>query len=308
MPLPGLKRAVERVLVRAGVAGIAARRTGSRSLILAYHNVVPDRQSPVGDRSLHLPLQDFRQQLDALSSLCDVVALDDAFGPRASSGRPRVAITFDDAYRGAVTWGVEELAQRGMAATIFVAPGLLGDQTFWWDEAAAGSPEGLDPTYRDGALQRCRGEAPAVRHWLAGQSIDLRPDLVPPAARSARVEELAHAVALHPGLTLGAHSWSHPNLAALPDAALSDELRRPLEWLRASFPRVTVPWLAYPYGLESPAVQQAAAAADYTGGLRVSGGWLARGAQPSFAVPRMNIPSGLSTEGFLLRVSGAFRP
>jgi peptidoglycan/xylan/chitin deacetylase (PgdA/CDA1 family) len=307
MPLPALKRAVERALVGAGVAGIAARRTGTRALILAYHNVVPDGQSPAGDRSLHLSLQAFRQQLDVLSRQCDVAALEDAFGPGASSGRPRVVITFDDAYRGAVTCGVKELARRGMAATIFVAPGLLGDQTFWWDEAGAGSPEGLDPTHRDGALQRCRGEAPEVRRWLAEQGVELSPELIPPAARSAGIEELAHAVGEHPGLTLGAHSWSHPNLAALPESRLADEVGRPLEWLRPRFDRVTVPWLAYPYGLESPAVQRAAEAAGYAGALRVNGGRLARGARPSFAVPRMNVPSGLSADGFLLRVSGAFR-
>jgi len=236
-----------------------------------------------------------------------VIPLVDAFLPAASVGRPRVVITFDDAYRGAVTCGVEQLARRGFAATIFVAPGLLGDQRFWWDEAGAGSPEGLDHTYRDGALQGCRGEASESRRWLGQQGVLLRPELLPPAARSARIEELAHAVGIHPGLTLGAHSWSHPNLAALPEAALADEVRRPLAWLRAHFAVVTVPWLAYPYGLESPAVHRAAEAAWYTGGLRVSGGWLARGAEPSFAVPRLNVPSGLSADGFLLRVSGAFR-
>ena len=308
MPLPALKRAVERALVRSGVAGIAARHTGSRVLILAYHNIIPDGQSLTGDRSLHLPLRVLRQQLDALTRTCDVVALEDAFGPGASSGLPRVVITFDDAYRGAVTCGVEELARRGMVATIFVAPGLLGDQTFWWDEAGAGSPQGLDPTYRDGALQGCRGEASESRRWLAQQGVPLRPDLLPPAARSAGVEELVAAVELHPGLTLGAHSWSHPNLAALPESRLAEEVRRPLQWLRAHFARVTVPWLAYPYGLESPAVRRAAEAAGYTGALRVSGGRLTRGAEPSFAVPRMNVPSGLSADGFLLRVSGAFRP
>lgn len=307
MPVAALKRAVERALVRSGVADIAARHTGARALILAYHNVVPEGQSPAGDRSLHLPLQAFRQQLDALSRLCDVVALEDAFRPGASSGRGRVVITFDDAYRGAVTCGVEELAQRGFAATIFVAPGLLGDQTFWWDEAGAGSPHGLDPAYRLGALQGCRGEASESRRWLGQQGVPLRPDLLPPAARSASVEELAHAIELHPGLTLGAHSWGHPNLASLPESRLADEVRGPLEWLRAHFAGATVPWLAYPYVLESPAVQRATEAAGYAGALRVSGGRLARGAEPSFAVPRMNVPSGLSTDGFLLRVSGAFR-
>jgi len=307
MPFPAVKRAVERALVRSGLAGIAARHAGFRTLILAYHNIIPNEQSPAGDRSLHLPLDTFRRQLDALENTCQVIPLPDAFLPEVPAGRSRVVITFDDAYRGAVTCAVEELAQRGLAATIFVAPGLLGDQTLWWDEAGAGLPDGLDPKLREGALQGCRGEASEARRWLVQQGVVLRPELLP-AARSAGVDELAHAVELHPGLKLGAHSWSHPNLAAVPNASLADEMRRPLEWLRAHFARATVPWLAYPYGLESPAVRRAAEVAGYVGGLRVSGGWLPRGAQPSFAIPRMNVPSGLSTDGFLLRVSGAFRP
>src|SRR6476646_910636 len=106
----GLKQAVERLLIGAGVAGVSRARLRHRSVVLAYHNVVPDDAPPVGDLSLHLSQSRFAAQLDELARHAEVVPLDAVFS-RAVGKRPRVAITFDDAYLGAVTRGVDELAR-----------------------------------------------------------------------------------------------------------------------------------------------------------------------------------------------------
>ena len=50
-----LKRVVEDTLVGSGVAAIASGRLRGQTLILAYHNIIPDDVAPGGDRSLHLP-------------------------------------------------------------------------------------------------------------------------------------------------------------------------------------------------------------------------------------------------------------
>ena len=44
---------------------VAMHRLRGRRLILAYHNIIPTGSAPVGDRSLHLPLDEFAAQLDA---------------------------------------------------------------------------------------------------------------------------------------------------------------------------------------------------------------------------------------------------
>ena len=62
-----LKRAAEFVLAHGGPAALAARRRRGSTLILAYHNVVPDGASPAGDRSLHLPFARFEAQMDRLA-------------------------------------------------------------------------------------------------------------------------------------------------------------------------------------------------------------------------------------------------
>jgi peptidoglycan/xylan/chitin deacetylase (PgdA/CDA1 family) len=299
------KRAVERVLLLSGIPRISRWRRRGDVLVLAYHNIVPRGESGVGDRSLHLPQEMFAEQLDLLRSEFDVLPLDVALSPRASAARERsnrasVVITFDDAYRGAVTAGVTELARRGMPATIFVPPAFLNGGVFWWDALTPEGAEGLPAAERDRALGEMAGQserilacAPRARAAVAS---------LPDHARGATEEELRRAAAT-PGITLGSHTWSHPNLTALAPDELARELTRPLEWLRERFDAV-VPYLSFPYGLSSPAVERAAEAAGYRGALRVDGGWLPREHTNRYALPRLNVPAGLSPTGFRLRCTG----
>ncbi len=300
---PPIKAAVEGMLRLGGPARVAAAFKRGRTLTLAYHNIVSDGAPPAGDRSLHLPRRQFAAQLDHLAGRVEVVPLERALAePGGRPGRPRVVITFDDAYRGAVTAGVEELSRRGLPATIFVAPNFLGGRSFWWDALAPVTGEGLPEEFRARALLEFRGDDMAVRRSSAGGGSAVHE--VPPEMVCASEEELRTALR-HPGISLGSHSWSHPNLCCLNPDQLRDELVRPLQWLRSRFER-TIPWLSYPYGLSSPAVEQAAAEAGYTAALRIEGGWLPRHSSNRFALPRLNLPSGLSFNGFALRVSGLF--
>jgi peptidoglycan/xylan/chitin deacetylase (PgdA/CDA1 family) len=293
-----LKRAAEHAAAASGVdwLALALRRPGV--LVLAYHDVLPHGERPAGDRSLHLPQETFGRQLDALRRTHRVVPLEGALDAPAD-GRPRAVITFDDAYRGAVTAGVDELARRGMPATFFVAPGLLGTVP-WWDELSG--PGGLDPAVRAHALDVLGGRPDAVREWARAEKLlPRRP--ASPLPRIATAEELAKAAAQR-GIRLAPHGWSHARLSALAPAELAEELSRPLAWLRERFTSVA-PWLAYPYGLSSPEVERAAEDAGYAGAFRVDGGALPRvGDAPRFSLPRLNVPAGLSHDGFRLRLAG----
>jgi peptidoglycan/xylan/chitin deacetylase (PgdA/CDA1 family) len=269
-------------------------------VVLAYHNIVPLGAEAGGERALHLDQGRFGRQLDALSRTHDVVSLSEVMRAGAAT-RPRTVITFDDAYRGAVTAGVDELIRRGLPATIFVAPGFVGDGAFWWDALADPRAGVLDPAIRRHALERLAGQDRDVRAWAAAQGLGC---ITPPAhARVASEAELL-AAARHPGITIGSHSWSHPNLAALTRDQVVAELRRSLTWLEERFAGV-LRWLAYPYGLATPAVHETARTAGYEGALMVSGGWLGRHpAATPYALPRLNIPAGVSDAGFVMRTSG----
>jgi peptidoglycan/xylan/chitin deacetylase (PgdA/CDA1 family) len=280
------------------------RRRAADAVVLAYHNIVPDGAEVLGDRSLHLPQREFARQLDLLRETHDVVplaqVLEPPSGPRT---RPRAAITFDDACQGAVTAGIDELTRRGMPATVFVAPAFVGGRSFWWDALAGTGAEGLPDDVRRHALEVLAGRDDAVRQWAERNALAIHsvPDHQT-CATEAQLRELDGTE----GITLASHTWSHPNLARLPREELEEELTRPLAWLRERF-RHVIPWLTYPYGLASPQVVAAAARAGYRGALLVEGGWLPRHPRESidlYALPRQNIPSGLSLNGFELRVSG----
>lgn len=313
-----LKRAVESLLAR-GLGPVLSRRHRGRVLVLAYHNVLPEDASPGGDRSLHMSRRAFSEQLDALRESYRVVPLRDALEElgspkdRAADGdtrRPRAVVTFDDAYRGAVTCGLEELARRDLPATVFVSPGLLGGDGFWWDRLPAEREDegngGRRPTGGSGP------DRETLLRDLAGRGTEIlkqvrrrgcTPGDPPEHALPVTAGELRD-VAGRPGLTFGAHSWSHANLARLEGDELEEELVRPRVWLERELGDAFLPVLAYPYGRCSDPAVQAAGEAGYRAAFTVSGGSFAPDAADAHRLPRTNVPAGVSVDGFRLRVFG----
>jgi peptidoglycan/xylan/chitin deacetylase (PgdA/CDA1 family) len=276
------------------------RRLRGKRLIIAYHGIIPDGATPAGERSLFLTQREFAAQLDMLCEAVDVAALDRI--DEEGDGRPRVAITIDDAYRGAVCEGVRELVRRGLPATIFVAPARLEGHVFWWD-ALADETGRLQESVRAHALNSLCGHDERVRAWAARSAV-VASDLLPTYARAATRAELHAAVDL-PGITLGSHTWSHANLSKLPIVEILSELNRSRVWLRREFPGKVIDWLAYPYGLDSVAAHQALADASYTGALRIEGGWHNPTRVSRFARPRLNVPASLSVAGLKARALGS---
>jgi peptidoglycan/xylan/chitin deacetylase (PgdA/CDA1 family) len=304
MPLRSeLKSIVEYGLLHSGAARIVHRRHRRDALILAYHNIVPDGEAVGGEASLHVPQRTFAWQLDQLRSTHDIVPLSALIDePAAHTSRPRAVITFDDAYAGALTAGVAELRSRSVPATVFVAPGLLGGKTFWWDALAGGGE--LPQEFRTSALHDDEGRDASVRARATKAGLSARP--VPAHSRSGTADDLDGALA-YEHLSLGSHTWTHPNLSALSPEELSVELSEPRNWLSQTLrakPQQIVDAIAYPYGLANETVQRTAQRLGYRAGLLVEGGWTLADRWTPFAIPRLNVPAGLSQRGFLLRLHG----
>ena len=295
-----VKRPVERAMSSPAVGRVTRRRVRGKRLILAYHGIIPEGREPAGERALFIRQRDFAMHLDMLAGEADVVPLDRI--DDRGDGRPRVAITIDDAYRGAVNVGVPELAARSLPATIFVAPARLNNHVFWWDALSHGNAQ-LDEKLRSHALHELGGEDERVRAWAAQAGIPACDEL-PAYAQTVTRAELVAALRF-PGITLGSHTWSHPNLASLGIADVVTEVCRSREWLRAEFGEKAIDWLAYPYGLESVQAQVAVADACYKGALRVVGGWHCAAKVSPFARPRLSIGAGLSVAGLRARLQGA---
>lgn len=316
--------ALERVLVGSGAAARSRRREAGRVAVLAYHDVVPDREAGRGDVSLHLGLDRFRRQLDRLLETHRVVPLPEAVagqegappgsggregeggssgervggGSGGPEGRPAAALTFDDGYRGVLRHAVPELVARGLPATVFVCPGLLGEEGFWWDRVAD-TAQGPSPERRSRALGELGGRQSAVLEAFGGAAV---PDDYRPITRD-ELRELAS----RPGITVASHTWSHPDLTALDDGELRRELARSREWLAREVPPASFlgGHLTFPYGHWDGRVAAAARAAGYRYLYRVEGG-LAWPTPGGGVLPRINVPAGVSLRGFELRASGVW--
>jgi peptidoglycan/xylan/chitin deacetylase (PgdA/CDA1 family) len=297
-----LKQLAEHAFIRSGLERFTRKRQHDRVLVLAYHNVLPEGERQSGDMSLHLPLDDFIRQLDVIQETHDVVSLESVLEFDEPGSRPRVAITFDDAYAGALTSGVPELARRGLPATVFVAPGILGSTT-WWDILADPAIGEVPQAKRSYALDSLSGRQRAVLAW-AGAEAESRGGRL---QRIATGDELKSAAA-YPGLALASHTWSHPDLTSIATDDIDVELADSLHWLRERFSNV-LPWLSYPYGRCNSAVESAVRSNGYSAAFRVEGGWVnpAHRSRPTF-IPRFNVPAGISIEGFRLRLAGLISP
>jgi peptidoglycan/xylan/chitin deacetylase (PgdA/CDA1 family) len=297
----GWKRIVERGLVVAGVDRLAGRRVAPSGVILAYHNVIPHGEPTAGDLSLHLEQRRFADQLDLLLESHDVVSLDELVDTDWDEvSRPRAALTFDDAYEGALTAGIDELTRRGLPGTIMVAPGILGGPT-WWDRLAPKGGGALPRELRDHCLVELRGRNEEILTWARGEGLDLG-ELPPHAlpAPEARVLEAGR----RPGISLAAHTWGHPNLARHSPEECLVEYTRCREWLGEREVQYS-DWLAYPYGLYSRDAAELART-RFRGGLRVEGGlaWTkGRVTSSQGLLPRVNVPRGMSLAGLRLRLS-----
>jgi len=301
------------------MAATAARMTFARqkepqSLVLAFHNVVPDAAADGlrGDASLHLPVSRFTAMLDALCALPHVaLASHPAVGEPPTSGaasaRVNVLVTFDDAYRGALRHALPVLAARGGAAVVFVAPALLGIDHTWWDALSPGRTEAGEAAWWS---ERERVLAPPAcglqERILIGDAHTRRFAQGGAAAEDlgiATLAELEEACAAG-GVTLACHSSRHACLPSLDTDAIVDELRTSLAWLEASgLPWVR--WHAFPYGRWSDAVVAALHDLDYEAAFLVEPTPVARHAE--FLHPRLNVPAGMSPDGLIWRLSKQLR-
>ncbi|MBT8335799.1 MAG: polysaccharide deacetylase family protein [Gemmatimonadetes bacterium] len=297
-----VKRGIEAALVASRLPRRRIRGRASGTVLFAYHNVLPHGAGAVRG-ALHIPQKRFGEHLDRLVDTHDIVPLSSIAVGDSPTGRPRAVITFDDAYRGALTAGFHELARRHLPATVFVPPGLLGSAGFWWDRLA---PPGRDLAVgiRDHILHSLGGRGPAALDWARRQGMPVN-DLPAYARPVTRVELFAHL--RRGGFELGSHTWSHVNLAAVPPDEVRREITRGHDWLEAVRSETpVVDWLAYPYGFFGPEAV-AVAAARLKGALLVEGGaaevagrWVA----DAHRVPRINVPAGLGVDGLTLRLAG----
>ncbi len=287
----------------AGMASGAGR--GASLVILSYHRVLADPDPLLPNEPC---ADEFADQMALLAKAFVVLPLEDAVA-RLHQGTlpPRaLCITFDDGYSNNLQIAQPILAQYELPATVFVAPGFGSGGRMFNDtiiEAIRRAPDHIDLTTLD--LGRYHFTGPQSRRAAIAQLID-RLKYLPHEARVDRAESVPLALGIdlptnlmmtpdevreahRRGLTIGAHTVSHPILGSLDCATAESEIVRSKQWLEAII-SAPVSLFAYPNGRPNRDYSSAHAAMVRRAGFScaVSTAWgAADGQSDPFQLPRV---------------------
>jgi peptidoglycan/xylan/chitin deacetylase (PgdA/CDA1 family) len=220
-----MKKLFFALLHRAGVDRLVAWRHRRRVVFLCYHGVTKWPRPMAHEAELHTPLASFISHLDYLQRHHHVIPLGEYLAARRERRRLpdySTVLTFDDGTRNFFTVVAPLLAERGLPAVAFV---ITKNTT-----EGEGSPDAGEWMREDDHLYL---SWPEVRR-LASQ----------------------------PGIEIGSHSHTHPDLTTLS----AEEARRELTESLAAVVEHTgnaSPALAYPHGRTCEEVCEGARALGY---------------------------------------------
>lgn len=268
----------------------------NRPVVLMYHRVTDLAVDPW---ELSVGPVHFTRQIEVLKSARDIVPLQWLAERLRSGHSPRntAAITFDDGYADVFHNALPILQRLGCPATVFITTQAIDDQSvFWWDILSrtiletANLPELLvvdqdgqrlewrlrnERTQLKDGQTIGRTELLAVLHALAKRMDPRRRrsflELIAewagtvagprPSDRAMTAEELS-LLAKADGISIGAHTCSHPSLPLLNQ----DSIAREIADSRRQCEKITghqVIGFAYPFGDLNDVCVQAARASGF---------------------------------------------
>lgn len=239
----------KRVMKRAAlaIAGMASRSDpATRRIVFCHHSVHPNRGFTSSTPEI------FERQVEWLKAHCHVTTLADLVTNRktATTGKPLVAITFDDGYEDNHSYALPILSKHGLKATFFITAGLVE---------------------RDPAVLR-------RFQWLWGCRLE---DIVP--LDWQQVRELHDS-----GMDIGSHTYSHPNLARLSASETEQELRRSTDIISDQL-GTAIDLFAYPFGKPNVHFTPMTTAVVRAQGYRIAAAVTFRGVRDSdsvYTIPR----------------------
>ncbi|HLW85839.1 MAG TPA: polysaccharide deacetylase family protein [Candidatus Sulfotelmatobacter sp.] len=339
---PLLKRVVYPSFAKAGVF----RRTAAQGLaVLAYHGILPrgyESTDATFDDNL-LSAEAFRQQIRLLKASYRVISPEEVFHWTESkfSFPPRsVLLTCDDGLLNNLTEMLPVIEEEGVRCLFFVTGASADDgrATLWYEEllllflqATAGSftissadieISGVFDRYEqrrevwwNSVKQLSQFQAASRKAFLDAARIRLRPDggVSFPGSDSAlerrfrllspgELKQLESA-----GMTIGAHSMSHPLLSHLPSELARAEVSESRSCLEAVLGKRV--WaFAYPFGDPQSVTPEvfamteeagyAAAFLNYGGGLGME--------LPRYGIPRIHVTASMGLSELEAHVAGFY--
>ena len=253
-----------KTLLRAIEKAWGLSRRGRKLSILIYHRVLPE---PDPMRPAEPDARLFDNQMEILAQHTRVLPLPEAVARLQAGALPprATAVTFDDGYADNHLHALPILRRHGLPATFFIATGYLNGGRMFNDtviEAVRRAPgETLD--LRDRGLGYHRLDGVEERR-SAAESIIRAIKYLTPQVRDASIEDLTERIGVplpddlmmtdgqvrglcDAGMTVGAHTVSHPILAQVDEKQARWEIGESAERLR-SLCGVPVESFAYPNG------------------------------------------------------------
>ena len=280
------RRATAAVAARyAGLTWLIQRMPRRASVItLMYHRICDVLQVSGDPHLVSASPEIFAQQLDSLKRVGPVVSLDEALAHLEGGGRGSVVlITFDDGYLDNYRHAWPLLRAAGLPATFFLTTSFVGSSAWpWWDRIAYAVRNTSHDTIAVGGETLLLGSSLASR-LRATRALQRRYERLSGCATEVLIREIEDrcGCAAQPthrrfldwdearemqagGMTIGAHTLTHPLLARLPAAEQYRELAESRRLLQERL-GAPIDAVAYPVGHRETFGEPAVAAARAAG-------------------------------------------
>jgi peptidoglycan/xylan/chitin deacetylase (PgdA/CDA1 family) len=251
-----------------------------RSLtILLYHGVAPKHEQGIYNyKGKNISPEAFRKQLSYIARHYTVLPLDESVQKLRENNLPlhALAITFDDGYRNFYTHALPLLKEFNMPATVFlVTDFVLRKKPIWVDrlEYAIGQ-KNAPREQRIAEDTRIRGEL----KMLTTRECERRLEPIERQAGSTLEDFLAERAVYAPlnegeiidmrraGITIGAHTKSHPSLPHLSELDAKEEIGGSKRALERHFGAISQ-LFCYPSGRWNETTERLVREAGFAGAL-----------------------------------------
>ena len=297
-------------------------------LVLNYHRIGDCRHSPLDRELWSAGVEDFDQQVRAVSRDFDIVGMDDLEHVLARQNGRYVLITFDDGYVDNYIDAFPILKSYGAKATFFITTGFLDVPRIpWWDQIAwmvnhstvAAIPSGdwfhapvkLGRGDRSEAIRSCLN----VYKRLEGQRTAAYLEFLTEALQSGCCpDQVAHELWMtwpmiremsQAGMTIGGHTVNHPILANLTPEEQDFEVRECQRRLTTELGRPATAF-SYPVGGRSSYNRFTCEALERHGfrwGFTYLGGHLRTPSTNRYEIPRTAVETDVSHAMFSAMVT-----
>lgn len=284
-----------RLLQTTGLLWWAKRqlRQSEAVLVLTFHRVLNDTEfrDTASLPGMVIRRRTFERLAGYVAGRYKAVDFEQALA--APAGKIRVMFTFDDGWMDNYTNALPAILSRGIPASIFVCPGLLGRSLPFWPEQVASLMRTCSPAATGGEIaaliEILKTYTPERRQkFIAGlvqrqaRANDGNSHTTDRTASWDEIREMNNA-----GVTFGCHTQTHQILTTIPAQAARQEIhnsKRAIE--SALYKRCEL--FAYPNGNSSAATRRMLLEEDFAAAFTTQKGAWTRGTD-RLAIPRMNV-------------------